>query len=110
MRLLFDENLSPQLVGRLTDLYPGSQHVRDVGLARGEDEAVWSYAKDNGFFIVSKDADFRQRSFFLAAPPKVIWIRRGNCTTADIEAILRQHHSDLLSFEGETEGTFFALA
>jgi predicted nuclease of predicted toxin-antitoxin system len=25
-------------------------------------------------------------------PPKVIWIRRGNCSTREIEAILRLHY------------------
>jgi len=33
MKLLFDENLSPDLVRRLTDLFPDSVHVRDVDLA-----------------------------------------------------------------------------
>lgn len=56
MKLLFDENLSPKLVGMLSDVYPDSTHVRDIGLARGDDEVVWSYAKDHAFVIVSKDA------------------------------------------------------
>ena len=32
MKLLFDENLSPQLVRLLDDLFPDSFHVRDGGL------------------------------------------------------------------------------
>lgn len=75
MKLLFDENLSPKLVGLLSDLYPDSTHVRNVGLARADDELVWAYAKDHGLAIVSKDADFHQRSFVYGAPPKVVWIR-----------------------------------
>ena len=50
---------------------------------------VWAYAAEHRFVIVSKDADFHQRSFVLGHPPKVVWIRRGNCSTAEIEAILR---------------------
>ena len=30
MRLLFDQNLLPQLVSRLRDLQPGAMHVDDV--------------------------------------------------------------------------------
>lgn len=41
MKLLFDQNLSPKLVVRLADLYPGSLHVRDLGLADGDDELIW---------------------------------------------------------------------
>ena len=86
MKFLFDENLSPRLVAGLSDVFPASVHVRDVGLARATDAAIWRYARGHDLAIVSKDSDFHQVSFLRGAPPKVIWIRRGNCTTADIEA------------------------
>lgn len=73
LRLLFDQNLAPALARRLADLYPGSAHVRDPGLAAADDEAIWSYAAANGYTIVTKDDDFRQRSFVRGAPPQVIW-------------------------------------
>jgi predicted nuclease of predicted toxin-antitoxin system len=41
------------------------------------------------FTLVTKDADFGDLSILRGFPPKVIWIRRGNCKTADIEEILR---------------------
>ena len=81
MRLLLDANLSPRLVGSLDDLYPGTTHVREVGLASAEDSTIWECAAANGFTIVSKDADFHQRSFLLGYPPKVVWLRRGNCSS-----------------------------
>ena len=40
MKLLFDENISPRLVAGLSDVFPGSVHVRDVGLARATDAAA----------------------------------------------------------------------
>ncbi len=109
MRLLFDQNLSPRLVGVLTDLYPGSIHVRDVGLQAADDEAVWNYAGAHGLVIVSKDSDFRQRSFLFGHPPKVIWIRLGNCSTSQIEAILRSRCNDLFAFELDSRDSFLAL-
>ena len=60
MRLLFDQNLSHRLVGQLADLFPESQHVRDVGLKAADDDQVWRYAKEHGFAIVSKDADLHK--------------------------------------------------
>ncbi len=57
MKLLFDENLSPKLSTRLSDLFPDSLHVRDVVMKATIDPIVWNYAKDNDFMIVSKDAD-----------------------------------------------------
>ena len=55
MKLLFDQNLSPRLPRLLSDLYPGSAHVREVGLRDAGDAAIWEYARQQGFAIVSKD-------------------------------------------------------
>ena len=96
MKLLLDQNLSPRLARTLAAIYPDTTHVRDVGLQAADDDTVWAYAAEHGFVIVSKDADFHQRSFVLGPPPKVVWIRRGNCSTAEIEGILRSREADLL--------------
>lgn len=109
MRLLLDQNLSPRLLDLLADLYPGSQHVRNVGLGAADDEQVWSYAAGEGLAIVSKDTDFHQRSFLFGGPPKVVWIRRGNCSTEEIARLLRQHHADLFAFDQDAQGAFLAL-
>ncbi len=44
MKLLFDENLSPRLVQALGDLYPGSSHVHECGLASSPDMAMLIFA------------------------------------------------------------------
>jgi predicted nuclease of predicted toxin-antitoxin system len=56
----------------VADLFPNSTYVREVGLKEAEDPVVWEYAKQQSFMIVSKDADFHQRSFLLGFPPKVV--------------------------------------
>jgi predicted nuclease of predicted toxin-antitoxin system len=109
VRLLLDQNLSPRLLTVLADLYPGSTHVREIGLQAADDETVWQYAITHGFAIVSKDADFHERSFLIGHPPKVIWIRRGNCSTDEVAAILQDHHPEMLAFELDEEGSFLAL-
>ena len=109
MRLLFDQNLSPRLVAMPADLHPGSIHIRNEGLQKADDDAIWAYAIRQGFVIVSKDADFHQRSFVLGHPPKVIWIQRGNCSTDEIAVLLRQRHADVLAFEQDEAASFLAL-
>lgn len=109
VKLLLDQNLSFHLARDLRDLFPESAHVRDIGLQSASDDEVWSYAADHGFVIVSKDADFHQKSFVYGAPPKVVWIRRGNCSTGDILGIIRARASELVAFEADTEGSFLAL-
>ena len=109
MRLLFDQNLSPRLLTILADIYGGSTHVRNEGLETADDEMVWEHAARHGFVIVSKDADFHQRSFLLGAPPKVIWIQRGNCATEEIAVLLREHHANVLAFGEDETAAFLAL-
>ena len=109
MRLLFDQNLSPMLKRFLSDIYPETLHVRDVGLETADDVDIWSYAREHGFVIVSKDSDFRQFSFTFGHPPKVAWIRRGNCSTSEIESILRDRYDEIFAFYNDDEGAFLAL-
>lgn len=110
MKLLFDHNLPPSLVNSLSNLYPGSLHVRDVGLDRASDSEIWAYAAKQKLTITSKDSDFYHRSMLLGHPPKVVWIRLGNCSTSQIRAILVDSHSELLSFESDPDGSFMALS
>ena len=77
---------------RLADLYPDSSHVYLIGLDTAPDPVIWRYARDNEFIIVTRDADFSDLNVILGYPPKVIWIRRGNCTTGEIETMLRASH------------------
>jgi predicted nuclease of predicted toxin-antitoxin system len=97
------------LVKALAELYPVSDHVRNLGLASADDLDVWNYAKAHGFVIVSKDSDFHQRSFVEGAPPKVIWLRVGNCTTSAVEQILRDYREAIELFERESAASFLIV-
>lgn len=99
MKLLFDQNLSPRLVGRLIHLFPDSVHVSSVGLDQASDVETWEYARQHGFVLVSKNADFSELSLLLGFPPKVIWLQVGNCTTAQIEDLLRRHQQAIQQLE-----------
>lgn len=110
MRLLLDQNISARLLDPLQALFPGSAHVRLLGLAEADDEAIWAYAARHGFTIVSKDADFHQMSFVRGAPPKVIWIRLGNCTTDAVEKVLRDGLPIITDFERDQMAAFLLLS
>jgi predicted nuclease of predicted toxin-antitoxin system len=110
MKLLFDENLSHRLVGQLTAEFPGSAHVRDEGLATAPDQDVWAHAAANGFVIESKDADFQQRALLHGHPPKVIWVRLGNCSTAAVATLLRSRLADIQAFATDPVASFLALS
>lgn len=95
MKLLFDHNLSPRLVNRLAQLFPESTHVYMLEMDQADDEEIWAYAQNNNFTIVTRDSDYDGLLVLRGFPPKVIWIRRGNCSTTEIETILRSHLPDI---------------
>ena len=110
MKLLLDENLSPRLTASVSDLYLGTLHVQDCGLSGTADDEVWRYAKENGFAIVSKDSDFSERSILLGSPPKVIWLRIGNCTTIRAGFLLRDAFPRIQAFFAATEESCLVLS
>lgn len=91
MKLLLDENLSRRIVPFLQNAYPGSTQVVLVGMERASDAAVWAYAKQNGFVIVTKDSDYYDMSPLRGAPPHVIWAKAGNVSKAKITDLLISH-------------------
>ena len=100
--MLFDQNLPPRLVDSLSDLFPNSTHVMAVGLDQANDKDVWDYAFQDGYTVVTKDAECGELSLLLGFPPKVIWIRRGNCPTKDIEGILRENSASIESINDDS--------
>ena len=91
MKLLFDENLSFRLAYALQDIYPGSTQVRDIGLLGAEDKAVWEYAAEHGFLLVSNIRTFtnaasctafHQKSFGYALAMHRLQLRWPYCVIA----------------------------
>jgi len=94
----------------LSSDYPGSVHVRDVGLRGAEDRRIWDYGRAEAFAIVSKDTDFRERSFVEGFPPKVIWLDVGNASTAMIADLLRRERQRVEWFDKQEETSFLILS
>ncbi len=80
-----------------------------LGLDTATDTELWDYARDNNYFIVSKDTDFRNHSVIHGYPPKVIWIRIGNCMTRAVEQILRKHYAEIIEFSKDANTGLFVL-
>ncbi len=98
MKLLIDQNLSPFLINTLIEFFPGSTHVQNIGLDSAKDTKIWEFAKSNNYIIVTKDADYAEKSLVDKHSPKIIWIRRGNCPTNDIELILKNNYQEIVTF------------
>lgn len=82
----------------MADLYPGSIHVQSVGLDCATDAGIWDFARENDYVIVTKDVDYSDQSSIKGFPPKIIWLRIGNCTTQEICALLKNRHEQIHDF------------
>ena len=100
MKLLFDHNLFPSLVERLSDVFPGSEHVFRVGMGEADDLRICEFAVEKGLAVVTKDADYSELLSLRKTPTKLIWIRKGYCSTGEIEALLRFHSEQINSLDG----------
>jgi predicted nuclease of predicted toxin-antitoxin system len=110
VKLLLDHNLSPRLVRLLSDVYSEITHVHDLGMDTASDSEVWYYAAEHGYTILSKDADFHQRSLLFGAPPKVVWLRIGNCSVAESADALRERYIEIRRFIEASTADFLVLS
>ena len=109
MKLLFDENLSFRLARKLQDLFPESEHVSAFGLVHSPDSAVWEFARENGFCVVSADADFYEMAITAGPPPKVIWLRGCDYPNAVAEALIRTQAIRIVDFFNDADRAVLVL-
>ncbi len=62
------------------------------------DLEVWEFAKNNAYCIVTKDSDFNDLAFLKGTPPKVIWLKLGNCKIKEIEMVFKQNKESITDF------------
>ena len=110
MKILLDENLSDRIIPRIIDLYPNAERVKTLALTNTDDAIIWEYAKLNDHTIVSKDADFHQRSLLYGHPPKFIYLRVSNCSTLKIVRVLRDNFDTIIQFSIQPEESLLVLA
>lgn len=97
IRLISDENISWRLKRYLPgwDILP-SNEIRPA--SRLSDKAIWQFAKDSQYHILTFDEDFFELQTLYAYPPKIIWLRLGNTSTKEIAFRLLQLETNIISF------------
>lgn len=89
---------------------PRFEPPRIFGLDRASDAEIFEYARDHGYTIVTKDADFHDLSQRFGTQPKVVWIGAGNSETRRVEELLRERREEILrAFEDPSRRIFRLL-
>ena len=98
MKLLFDQNISFRLPRKIAENFSDAQQVRALGLENSTDMAIWTFARDNNFAIVTFDADFYDLATYFGHPPKIIWLRTGNTQTDHLAALINRRAEQIKEF------------
>jgi len=80
--------------------------VDNIGLpVPATDQAIWNYAKENEFLIVTNDEDFLDLVNLRGFPPKVVLLRTGNQSTLFIANLLILRKENILAlYESQDHG------
>lgn len=81
MKLLFDQNISFKIISKINLNFPEAKQVLQLGIENYSDIEILEFAKENGYTIVTFDADFYDLSNLKEFPPKIIWLRFSNKQT-----------------------------
>jgi predicted nuclease of predicted toxin-antitoxin system len=98
VRFLVDNQLPRALATLFEKLGHEAVHVLDVELSQADDVAIWAYAAQHGYTIISKDADFADLVLLARTEVRVIWVRIGNCRKS---ALLETFKKSMKTIEDE---------
>lgn len=99
MRILLDQNLSPKLIRKLADIFPGLESVYHHNLLGVADPPIFQWARQQQIHaIISSDRDFVDLAERLGSPPKVIRIKRCDFPSSVIEQLIRREAIRIYEF------------
>lgn len=108
--LLLDENLSESVVPAIVDVFPGSVHLRTLGLGGVADREVWETAKRRDLILLTRDSDFETLSLMFGHPPKVVHLRAFNPSNRDVVRALRRQAKVIEQFWQDPKLSFLSLS
>lgn len=77
--------------------------IRDIGLARTSDIAIFQRAQVDARILISKDRDFAELVTRLGPPPAIILLTCGNTSTDYLKGMLRVSLARALQLISEGE-------
>ena len=97
------------MVPYLEPVYPGTSHVFLLGMQRRADSEIWRYAQYHGFTLATKNNDMIDLCVLRGAPPKVLWLRVGNCSTELIQKVFINNEDRIRRFGREEASVVLSL-
>ena len=103
MKILIDENISSRLIFRIQHVFPDVEHVKTLGLMTANDFSIFMYARQNVYdAVLTLDEDYYNLQLTHGMPPKIIWLRVGNCSTNALAQIILNNADTIYAFLFDT--------
>lgn len=104
MKILIDQNISFRLLPLIDSVFTEATHVKHLNLINADDFSIFVYARRNGFqAVLTQDEDFFNLLLEHGRPPKIIWLRVGNSSTAYLASALLRHTEVIQGFLDDPE-------
>lgn len=110
MKLLFDQNISFRLVKEINKTFLLAASTKTHNLIDASDIEIWKFAKKNNYTIVTFDADFLEIGTLYGTPPKIILLKTGNMTTANLASFILGMKNTINSFLEDEDLGFLLLS
>ena len=108
-KLLFDNNISHRVIAKISAVFPNANHVMLESLDESTDIDVWRFARQNSYTIVTKDSDFNDLAIYRGTPPKIIWLKIGNCKVSQIAKILIDNSDIIKTFLDNSDSSILEI-
>lgn len=99
MKILIDQNISFRIIQHISGTFTQAEHVKSLNLTNAPDYQIFMWARLQGFLaVLTQDEDFYNLLLEHGIPPKVIWLRLGNCSTNFIAEVVLRNASLIQAF------------
>jgi predicted nuclease of predicted toxin-antitoxin system len=98
VKLLFDQNISLNIISLIEENFPEAKHVSQLGIENFSDIDILDFVKENKYTLITFDGDFYDLSLFKGVSPKIIWLRFNITKTSYFATILNSKYSLIEDF------------
>lgn len=89
MKVIIDQNISHRILPGISFLFDELAHVKNLDWLDWNDHSIFMAARRLQFdALMTLDEDFNKLLLQHGTPPKIIWLKTGNCSTAKLSSVI----------------------
>jgi len=99
MKVLIDQNISHRIVPEIASLFDELVHLKTNNWINWNDHDIFMSARELNYdAVITLDEDFNKLLLQHGTPPKIIWLKTGNCSTAKLASVIISNKDIIANF------------